>query len=48
VLHQQPSVSQLLGILLVVVAGAAAQRGPGGRSRSSAPSAVPSEVDLIG
>jgi inner membrane transporter RhtA len=48
VLHQQPSAPQAVGILLVVLAGAAAQRGgrrsprPGGRTGAR------SELDLVG
>lgn len=48
VLHQQPSTTQLVGIVLVVLAGAAAQRA--GR-RHHAPAGKltgPSELDLIG
>lgn len=47
VLHQQPSAIQLVGIVTVVLAGAAAQRG-GRRSRSTAHSGAPSDLDLIG
>lgn len=46
--HQQPSTTQLIGILLVVLAGTGAQRGgrrsPPGGERSSARS----ELDLVG
>jgi inner membrane transporter RhtA len=45
VLHQRPSVTQLGGILLVVLAGAAAQRG--GR-RGPREADVRSELDLVG
>jgi inner membrane transporter RhtA len=45
VLHQHPSPTQVVGILLVVLAGAAAQRG--GRRRNRAEGAH-SELDLIG
>ncbi|MCU1532516.1 MAG: putative permease, superfamily [Arthrobacter sp.] len=44
VLHQQPSAIQLAGILLVVLAGAAAQRG--GRRRSQSPRQTDSHADL--
>lgn len=47
VLHQQPSATQLVGIVIVVLAGAAAQRG-GRRPRSTDHSGVPSDLDLIG
>jgi inner membrane transporter RhtA len=48
VLHQKPSATQLAGILLVVLVGAAAQRG--GRRRPSAAERVGaySELGLIG
>ena len=48
VLHQKPSITQLAGILLVVLAGTAAQRG--GRRRAPAADSAPahSELDLIG
>jgi inner membrane transporter RhtA len=46
VLHQQPSATQLVGILLVVLAGAAAQRG--GRRRSPEQNVRPSDLDLVG
>ena len=47
VLHQRPSSTQLAGLLLVVLAGAAAQRG-GGR-RGDVPRTEPhSELDLMG
>lgn len=45
VLHQVPAVSQILGILLVVLAGAAAQRG-GRRYQADAPE--PSEFEVVG
>jgi inner membrane transporter RhtA len=44
ILHQQPSAIQVLGILLVVLAGAAAQRG--GRRRPAHPEQNPSPADL--
>lgn len=44
ILHQQPSPTQVLGILLVVLAGAAAQRG--GRRRPAHPEQNPSPADL--
>ena len=44
ILHQQPSATQFVGILLVVLAGAAAQRG--GRRRPSAPEQTGSHADL--
>jgi inner membrane transporter RhtA len=47
-LHQQPSLGQAVGILLVVAAGAAAQRSPGGRPAAVSSGALPSEVDLLG
>lgn len=48
VLHQHPSAPQLVGILLVVLAGAAAQRG--GRRRPRSPARIRShpELDPIG
>jgi inner membrane transporter RhtA len=48
VLHQKPSPAQLAGILLVVVAGAGAQRG--GRRRPSVVdrAGIGSELDLVG
>ncbi|WP_242448154.1 EamA family transporter [Cellulomonas sp. WB94] len=47
VLHQRPSPAQLAGILLVVLAGAAAQRG-GRRRRGVDADAARPELDLIG
>ena len=47
VLHQQPSATQIAGILLVVLAGAAAQRG-GRRPRSAEPTEVHAALDPIG
>jgi inner membrane transporter RhtA len=44
VLHQQPSATQLVGILLVVLAGAAAQLG--GRRRPRSPEQTNSHADL--
>lgn len=46
VLGQEPSPLQLLGIVLVVLAGAGAQRG--GRRRGPEPERLHSELDLIG
>jgi inner membrane transporter RhtA len=48
VLHQAPSATQLVGILIVVLAGAAAQRD--GRRRPPEPdrTSAPSDLDLIG
>ena len=48
VLHQQPSTTQLVGILLVVLSGAAAQRTGQGRHPASEPTGPHSELDLIG
>lgn len=48
VLHQQPSPTQLAGILLVVVAGGAAQRTGRRHDSSNAPRGPHSELDLIG
>lgn len=49
VLHQQPSAIQIVGILLVVLAGAAAQRGPGRRRpRSSRRTGSPENLDRVG
>lgn len=47
VLHQHPSITQLAGILLVVVAGAAAQRDGRRRSREHDRTEVPSVLDRI-
>ena len=47
VLHQRPSIPQLAGILLVVLAGAAAQRG-GRRAAADARPGSTRELDLIG
>jgi len=46
VLHQHPSTAQLMGILFVVLAGAAAQRD--GRRPPGQPAPAPSELDLVG
>lgn len=46
ILHQQPSAIQVVGILLVVFAGAAAQRG-GRRARTDRP-ASPADLDFVG
>jgi inner membrane transporter RhtA len=48
ILHQQPSATQVLGILLVVLAGAAAQRS--GRRRAGSPEQTgsPADLDLVG
>jgi inner membrane transporter RhtA len=48
VLHQKPSTTQLVGILLVVLAGAAAQRGSRRRQGATEPTGKHSELDLIG
>jgi inner membrane transporter RhtA len=48
VLHQQPSPAQLAGILLVVLAGTAAQRGGRRRSPATERAGARSELDLIG
>lgn len=47
ILHQQPSAIQVLGILLVVLAGAAAQRGGRRRPRSPRQTGSPADLDLI-
>jgi inner membrane transporter RhtA len=47
VLHQRPSPPQIVGMGLVVLAGAAAQRG-GRRPATGVPSTVRSDLDLIG
>ncbi len=48
VLHQEPSATQLVGILLVVVAGAAAQRAGRRDQPPTEPTGPHSELDLIG
>ena len=48
VLHQKPSPAQLAGILLVVLAGAGAQRGGDAANRVADRAGVHSELDLIG
>lgn len=48
VLHQKPSVTQLAGILLVVLAGVAAQRGGRREPPAAQRGDVHSELDLIG
>jgi inner membrane transporter RhtA len=48
VLHQTPSITQLAGILLVVLAGAAAQRGGRRHPPATEHTGAPSELDLIG
>jgi inner membrane transporter RhtA len=48
VLHQKPSATQLVGILLVVLAGAAAQRGGRRHSRDTEPVRREAELDLLG
>lgn len=47
-LHQQPAPLQVLGIVLVVAAGAAAQRGGRRQPKSSDNAGTPSEIDLLG
>ncbi|WP_458780448.1 EamA family transporter [Arthrobacter sp. D3-16] len=47
ILHQQPSAVQVVGILLVVLAGAAAQRGGSRRSSRKQP-ASPADLDFVG
>ncbi|MFF2243783.1 DMT family transporter [Arthrobacter sp. NPDC058130] len=47
VLHQQPSATQIAGILLVVLAGAAAQRGGRRRPRSAEPAGRAAELDSV-
>lgn len=47
VLHQQPSLTQFVGISLVVVAGAAAQRG-GRRQSASGQTGTGADLDLVG
>ena len=46
ILHQQPSAVQVVGILLVVLAGAAAQRG--GRRPRKEQEASPADLDFVG
>ena len=48
VLHQTPSITQLAGILLVVLAGTAAQRGGRRPPPTAEHTGAPSELDLIG
>lgn len=48
VLHQEPSATQLAGILVVVIAGAAAQRRGSRRPPGAEHTRVHSELDLIG
>jgi inner membrane transporter RhtA len=48
VLHQTPSASQYAGIALVVLAGAAAQRGGRRDRRSAERPGTHAEMDLIG
>ena len=48
ILHQQPSAIQVLGILLVVLAGAAAQRGGRRRPRSAEQIGSRADLDLVG
>jgi inner membrane transporter RhtA len=48
VLHQQPSTTQLVGIMLVVLAGTAAQRDGRRRPRATERTGAHSELDLIG
>lgn len=48
VLHQRPSPIQLVGILLVVLAGAGAQRGGRRRHTAADRAGIHSELDLIG
>ncbi|MDQ0693055.1 DMT family transporter [Arthrobacter sp. W4I7] len=47
ILHQQPSAIQVVGILLVVLAGAAAQRG-GRRQPAKEHPASPADLDFVG
>ena len=47
ILHQQPSATQVIGILLVVLAGAAAQRGGQRRPRSREQTGSHADLDLI-
>lgn len=48
ILHQQPSAVQILGILLVVLAGAAAQHGGRRLPASIGQAGSPADLDLIG
>jgi inner membrane transporter RhtA len=48
VLHQHPSVGQIAGILLVVLAGAGAQRGGRRQPPPAEPAGTPAELDFIG
>lgn len=48
ILHQQPSAVQAVGILLVILAGAAAQRGGRRRPAPPEPSLSPAEPDYVG
>lgn len=48
VLHQTPTTTQIVGILLVVLAGAAAQHGGRRHPEISEPTRIHSELDLIG
>jgi inner membrane transporter RhtA len=48
ILHQQPSAIQALGILLVVLAGAAAQRGGRRRPAHREQSPSPADLDVVG
>jgi len=48
VLHQQPSAIQLVGIVLVVIAGAAAQRAGRRHPPASEPTGPHPELDLVG
>jgi inner membrane transporter RhtA len=48
VLHQKPSTTQLVRILLVVLAGAAAQYGGRRRPRATVRTAAPFDLDLTG
>lgn len=48
VLHQKPSITQVAGILLVVLAGAAAQHGGRRRPQAAEHTRAPSNLDLIG
>lgn len=48
VLHQKPSTTQLVGIMLVVLAGAGAQRGGRRRARATEGTRSSSDLDLTG